>query len=137
AGSNKVYLAVAGRRIVAWSLRAFAAVPEVARLVLVIRPADRALAEEVVGEIAAEIGAHVELVVGGVARHDSEYEALAHLAPAILAGELDVVAIHDGARPVIDPGLIAEVLTAAERHGGAIPGLPLDDAALDDPERGA
>jgi 2-C-methyl-D-erythritol 4-phosphate cytidylyltransferase len=132
AGSNKVYLPVAGRPIVSWSLRAFAAVPGVSRLVLVIRPADRALAEAA----AADVDAEVELVLGGVARHDSEHQALAHLAPAILADEVDVVAIHDGARPVIDPGLVAEVLAAAEHHGGAIPGLPLDDVARDDPEHG-
>jgi 2-C-methyl-D-erythritol 4-phosphate cytidylyltransferase len=130
ADGNKAYLPVAGRRLVSWSLRAFAAVPEVRRLVLVIRNADRAVAEQTV---AAEVGAPVEVVLGGVARHDSEYQALSHLAPAITAGELDVVAIHDGARPVLDPGLIAEVLAAADRYGGAIPGMPLPDAAVAGP----
>ncbi len=130
AGGNKVYLSIAGRRLVSWSLRAFAAVPDIGRLVLVVRAADRALAEQTV---AAEVDAPVELVVGGVARHDSEYEALAHLAPPIRAGELDVVAIHDGARPVLDPGLIAGVLAAADQHGGAIPGLALPDAAVAGP----
>jgi 2-C-methyl-D-erythritol 4-phosphate cytidylyltransferase len=132
AAGNKVYLPVAGRRLVSWSLRAFAAVPGVARVVLVIRPDDRVVAERTVE---AEVGAPVELVVGGVARHDSEYCALAHLAPAIRAGEIDVVAIHDGARPVVDPRLVAEILAAAE-HGGAIPGLPLVDAAVPHPAHG-
>jgi 2-C-methyl-D-erythritol 4-phosphate cytidylyltransferase len=133
AAGNKVYLPVAGRRLVSWSLRAFAAVPGVGRLVLVIRPDDRAVAEQT---IEAEVGAAVELVTGGVARHDSEHRALAHLAPAIRAGVVDVVAIHDGARPVIDPHLVAEILAAAARYGGAIPGLALADAAVAHPEHG-
>ncbi len=131
AGENKVYLPAAGRRLISWSLRAFAAVPEVGRLVLVIRPADRALAEQVVG---AEVGRTIELVAGGITRHDSEHRALAHLAPAIRAGEIDVVAIHDGARPVVERSLIAGVLAAAHRYGAAIPGLPLDDAAVAEPD---
>jgi 2-C-methyl-D-erythritol 4-phosphate cytidylyltransferase len=133
AAGNKVYLPVAGRRLISWSLRAFAAVPEVGRLVLVIRPDDRAVAERTVE---AEVGAPVELVIGGVARHDSEHRALAQLAPAIRAGEIDVVAIHDGARPVVDPRLVAEIIAAAARHGGAIPGLPLADLAMPHPEHG-
>jgi 2-C-methyl-D-erythritol 4-phosphate cytidylyltransferase len=130
AAGNKAYLPVAGRPLVSWALRAFAAVPEVRRLVLVIRAADRAAAERTV---AAEVGVPVEVILGGVARHDSEHQALAHLAPAIRAGELDVVAIHDGARPVIDPVLIGNVLAAADRHGGAIPGLALPDLAVAGP----
>jgi 2-C-methyl-D-erythritol 4-phosphate cytidylyltransferase len=133
ADGNKVYLPVGGRRLVSWSLRAFAAVPDVCRLVLVIRPADRALAEQTVR---SDVDAAVELVLGGTARHHSEHRALDHLAPAIRAGDLDVVAIHDGARPVVDHDLIAGILAAAYRHGAAIPGLPLDDAAIDAPGLG-
>ena len=44
---NKVYLPLAGRRVVAWSLDAFARVPGIGVLVLVIRPPDADLAEEV------------------------------------------------------------------------------------------
>src|SRR5918993_2330027 len=45
---NKVYLPLAGRRLVSWALQAFADVQSVHRLVLVVRPADRALAESTV-----------------------------------------------------------------------------------------
>ena len=40
------------------------------------------------------------LVDGGATRHASEWAALRYLAPAIEAGEIDLVAIHDGARPL-------------------------------------
>jgi len=133
AAGNKVYLPVAGRRLISWPLRAFAAVPDIRRLVLVVRSEDWALAEQVVD---TEVGARVELVTGATTRHGSEHQGLAHLAPAIRAGELDVVAIHDGARPVVDPRLVADILAAAYRHGGAVPGLPLADAATVHPGHG-
>ena len=121
AEGNKVYLPLAGRPLLAWSLEAFARAPGVGRLVLVTRPADRPLATEAV----RTVDARVEVVDGGVTRHDSEWSALRVLAPAIEAGQLDVVAIHDGARPVVSQRLIADALAAAREHGAAVPGVPL------------
>jgi 2-C-methyl-D-erythritol 4-phosphate cytidylyltransferase len=125
AGTNKVYLEVAGRPVLWWTLRGFARVPAVTRLVLVVRAGDEAAAAAVV----ADVGARVEVVTGGAARHDSEERAIVHLAPAIRAGDLDVVAIHDAARPVLDPALVTATIAAAYADGGAIPGLPVDDGA--------
>ena len=76
---NKAYLPLAGRPLVCWALQAFAGVADVRRLVLVVRPADRGLVEDVV---AAEVRVPVEIVDGGASRHDSEYQAVIHLAPA-------------------------------------------------------
>jgi 2-C-methyl-D-erythritol 4-phosphate cytidylyltransferase len=134
AEGNKVYLPLAGRPLLAWSLAAFAQAPDVGRLVLVTRPADRALAEQAAaaGSTPAEQVAGTtpaEIVDGGATRHDSEWAALRLLAPAIRAGELDVVAIHDGARPLVTQRLIAEAVAAAREHGAAVPGVPLADVA--------
>ena len=129
AEGNKVYLPLAGRPLLSWSLAAFAQAPAVARLVLVARPADRALAQAAADAVS---GHRVEIVHGGVTRHDSEWAALTHLAPAIRAGELDVIAIHDGARPLVAPGLIAAVVAAAREHGAAVPGVPIEGVALAD-----
>ena len=133
ATSNKVYLAVAGRPLVAWALRSFAAVPEIGRLVLVIRPADRELAELTADQ---HVPRPVEIIEGGPTRHHSEERALHHLAAAVAAGEIDVVAIHDGARPLVEPRLITDALAAARRFGAAIPGLAVPDAAVADAEVG-
>ncbi len=130
---NKVYLPLAGRRLVSWALQAFADVTTVRRLVLVVRPADRSLAEETVDR---EVRAKVEIVDGGPSRHHSEYQALAHLAPAIRHGAVDVVAIHDGARPLAGRRLIADTIDAARVYGAAVPGLPLEDAGVPHPTAG-
>lgn len=133
AAGNKVYLPLAGRPLLSWALRAFADVPAVGRLVLVARPADLALARAAADHAA---GATVDIVPGGSTRHGSEWEALRHLAPAIRAGELDVVAVHDGARPLIGRRLIDDTLQAARVHGAAVPGVPLEDAGVARPGLG-
>jgi 2-C-methyl-D-erythritol 4-phosphate cytidylyltransferase len=125
AEGNKVYLPLAGRPLLAWSLGAFAAAPAVGRLVLVARAADRSLAAEAVR--ATDVP--VEVVDGGATRHDSEWAALCLLGPAIRAGDVDVVAIHDGGRPLVTQRLIADAVAAAREYGAAVPGVPLTGVA--------
>jgi 2-C-methyl-D-erythritol 4-phosphate cytidylyltransferase len=118
---NKVYLPLAGRRVLSWSLHWAAQVPEISTFVLVVRPEDVSLAEEVLHREAR--GLEVRLVVGGASRHESEDAALVHLAPYVEAGELDVVAVHDGARPLAGPSLFRSVVSTAAAVGGAVPVL--------------
>jgi 2-C-methyl-D-erythritol 4-phosphate cytidylyltransferase len=125
---NKVYLPLGGRSIVAWSLRAFAATPGIGVLVLVVRPQDEALAAAVLG---AECGAAaVEVIHGGGQRQDSELLALRHLAPRIASGAIDVVLMHDAARPLVRRELVSAVLAAAREPQGAGPGVPRDGLVL-------
>lgn len=121
---NKVYLPLAGRRLVSWSLNAFARVPEIGVLVLVARPEDGEFVDRV---LEREVDTRVEVVYGGGTRQESELCALRQLSGRIDAGVLDTVLIHDAARPLVDPALIGDVLHAARDHGGAIPGLVADD----------
>jgi 2-C-methyl-D-erythritol 4-phosphate cytidylyltransferase len=116
---NKVLLPLDGIAVLARSVRTVLEVTAVQRVVLVVRPEDR----DAVGEaVAPHLGAHDLWVVdGGAERHDSEWRALQALAADIENEEIDVVAIHDGARPLAGAGLWREVLDAATEHGGAIP----------------
>jgi 2-C-methyl-D-erythritol 4-phosphate cytidylyltransferase len=122
AGVNKVYLPLAGRRVLTWSLLWASQVPEIGAFVVVVRPEDVDLAEEALRREAR--GLDVRLVVGGATRHESEDAALVHLAPYVEAGEIDVVAVHDGARPLAGPALFRSVVTTAQAVGGAVPALP-------------
>jgi 2-C-methyl-D-erythritol 4-phosphate cytidylyltransferase len=119
---NKVYLPLGGRSVAAWSLRTLATVPGIGVLVLVVRPQDNDL---VAAMLAGELPGHdVEVVHGGAARQDSELMALRHLAARIASGAIDVVLMHDAARPLVTPELAAAVLAAAREYGGAVPGVP-------------
>lgn len=123
ADTNKVYLPLGDRPVIAWSLRTVARTPGIDIVVLVVRPEDRDQAAEIV-----EPG--VAIVMGGATRQRSELAGLRHLADRIDAGELDVVLIHDGARPLLSGALVAEVLRVARESGGAVPGLPRRDLAV-------
>ena len=110
---NKVLLPLAGRPVLAWSVHTVAGLPYVDRVVVVHRPEDAA-------EVAAVAGG-ARLVEGGATRHASEWNALQALAAEIDAGEVDVVAIHDTARPLAGAELFDAVVAAAAEHGAAIP----------------
>ena len=124
---NKVYLPLGGRRIVTWSLELFRQVPSIGRLVLVVRDSDRELVGEILDREFPDMP--VDVVTGGETRHESEYRALLHLAADIRRGEIDIVLVHDAARPLTPVRVVEEVLATAMRTGGAIPALPLEDVA--------
>ncbi|GAA1927620.1 IspD/TarI family cytidylyltransferase [Nocardioides hwasunensis] len=130
AGTNKVLLPLRGLPVLAWSVRTALALPDVRRLVVVVRPQDR----DAVGQaLAPHLGdREVLLVDGGATRHASEWAALRVLGPAIEAGEVDVVVVHDAARPLAAPGLWEAVISAARDRGGAIPVVPVTQLLHDD-----
>jgi 2-C-methyl-D-erythritol 4-phosphate cytidylyltransferase len=79
--------------------------------------------------VAAALAPHlgdreVILVDGGADRHASEWAALRVLREDIETGEVDVVAVHDGARPFAGIPLWEAVLARAAEVGGAIPVVP-------------
>jgi 2-C-methyl-D-erythritol 4-phosphate cytidylyltransferase len=121
ADGNKAYLPLAGRSMVSWSVRAVSETPEIDRTVLAFRRGERPIAERM---LADEVPwAAVELVEGGDSRHGSELNVLAHLAADIESGAVDVVLIHDAARPLAGSELMRAAVATAREFGGAIPGL--------------
>jgi 2-C-methyl-D-erythritol 4-phosphate cytidylyltransferase len=123
AGTNKVLLPLSGVPVLAWSLRTITALEYVDRLVVVHRQEDRdAVAEVVLGELPD--GREATLVAGGATRHDSEWRGLQAIRTDIEAGRLDVVAIHDAARPLADTGTYDDTVRAAHRYGAGIPIRP-------------
>ncbi|MGC4110552.1 MAG: 2-C-methyl-D-erythritol 4-phosphate cytidylyltransferase [Nocardioides sp.] len=126
---NKVLLPLAGVPVVARSVSTALQVPGVVRVVVVVRAEDQAaVAAAVQSRLDPGAGQpEVTMVVGGATRHRSEWAALSLLAPAIDSGEVEIVAMHDAARPLAGVPLYAAVLDAAARVGGAIPVVPLTD----------
>jgi 2-C-methyl-D-erythritol 4-phosphate cytidylyltransferase len=131
---NKVLLPLGGVPVVARSVRTARAVPGVRRVVLVVREGEQEAVRAAVepflepetGPGQGEDGPEVAMVTGGPTRHASEWQALSLLADDIETGEIDVVAMHDAARPLASRDLYARVLAAVTEHGGAIPVAPLD-----------
>jgi len=121
ANGNKAYLTLAGRSMVAWSVAAVAATPEIGRTVLVFRRGERALAQQLIADELPHLP--IEFVEGGDSRHGSERNVLEYLAADIESGSVDVVMIHDAARPLAGADLMTAAVHTARAHGGAIPVL--------------
>jgi 2-C-methyl-D-erythritol 4-phosphate cytidylyltransferase len=126
---NKVWLQLNGKHIISRSLensrKNFANV----RSILVINPDDGDFAREALTKDG--MLANTEIVHGGASRHESEYNALQYLKTDILAGTIDLVLIHDGARPLATPELFQAIAAGAHTHGGAIPTIALDPREMD------
>lgn len=123
ADGNKAYLPLCGRSMLIWSLDTFAKLTDFARTILVFRQDEFELARDAV---ARELpGAPVELVEGGETRHASEFNVLQYLAADIESGAVDVIAIHDAARPLAGPEMFRTAISVAREFGGALPALPI------------
>jgi len=110
----KQWQMLAGLPVLAHTLRAFADMAGLDRLLLVIHPDDMARAA----------GLGVELVTGGATRGASVRSGL-----EMLAGSgVTRVLIHDGARPLVAPALIARLLAALDQTPGAAPAVQVTDA---------
>jgi 2-C-methyl-D-erythritol 4-phosphate cytidylyltransferase len=123
---NKVLLPLDDIPVVARSVMTARAVHGVRRVVLVVRDGEQEAVRDAVEPSLDDEQPQVAMVTGGATRHASEWEALSLLADQIEAGEIDVVAMHDAARPLATQDLYDRVLAAAAEHGGAIPVAPLD-----------
>jgi 2-C-methyl-D-erythritol 4-phosphate cytidylyltransferase len=118
-GVPKQYRLLAGVPILLRALRPFAAHPEVAHVVLVLPPADAANPPPFLAELA---GYELTLAPGGPERSQSVAAGLAALSPAC-----NIVLVHDGARPFVEPGVIDAVIREARAGVGALAAVPVTD----------
>ncbi|MGE0023951.1 MAG: bifunctional 2-C-methyl-D-erythritol 4-phosphate cytidylyltransferase/2-C-methyl-D-erythritol 2,4-cyclodiphosphate synthase [Hyphomicrobium sp.] len=116
----KQYAPLAGRPVLRHSIEAFAACPAIANITVVIHADDRDLYAAAVGESFPKLTAPV---LGGATRQQSVLAGLESLAQAAP----DCVLIHDAARPLVTPAIVARVLAALAEHDGAIAAEPLAD----------
>ncbi len=126
---NKVWLQLHGKHIISRSLENSRSSFSDVRSILVINPDDEEFAREALIKDGAL--ANTEIVHGGATRHESEYKALQYLKADIESGSIDLLLIHDGARPLATPELFVAIADGAQTHGGAIPTIALDPHEMD------
>jgi 2-C-methyl-D-erythritol 4-phosphate cytidylyltransferase len=119
-GGDKLTVPVAGKPVVVWSLLAFARTTPISSIVLVV-PAGRE--DEFMAIVQAEeIGKPVSVVSGGAHRTESVIRGLSDLPASI-----EIVAIHDAARPLISPVLITRCLEVAASAGSSAAAVRVSD----------
>jgi 2-C-methyl-D-erythritol 4-phosphate cytidylyltransferase len=120
AGTDKAFLSLGNKPVVAWSLLAFERCPEIDRIVLVVRKEQQIAAKAVVKMFG--ISKLQAIVPGGNRRQESVKSGLA-------ACDLDTrhVVIHDGARPCITSDVISEVVKLVKRVPAVTVGRKMTD----------
>jgi 2-C-methyl-D-erythritol 4-phosphate cytidylyltransferase len=109
---------VGGRPLIAHTLARVAGAPSLARVVVVC-PLERHATVLAIGRDLGMVDLHC--VEGGARRRDSVAAGLA------AAGDCEVVAVHDAARPLVTAALVEAVIAAARRHGAATAAIPCVD----------
>jgi 2-C-methyl-D-erythritol 4-phosphate cytidylyltransferase len=109
---RKQYLQIAGRPVLLRAVLPFLHHPRISQVVVVLPPED---AEKPPAWLAA-LG--VRIAAGGAERGDSVWNGL-----RAVAGDAEIVLVHDGARPFVDAGTIDRVLDAVP----AIAAMPVTD----------
>lgn len=120
ANTDKAFLSLGPRPLVAYSMMAFEACPEIRQIVLVVRR-DRIEAAKNMAQMFG-ISKLRTVVAGGAHRQDSVRKGLAELPP-----ETCYVTIHDAARPLVTPALISETVRCAHKHGSGVAGRRMVD----------
>ncbi|MFN7227672.1 MAG: 2-C-methyl-D-erythritol 4-phosphate cytidylyltransferase [Synechococcaceae cyanobacterium] len=124
ADRNKLLLPLAGRPVLAWTLEAALACPAITWIGLIGQETDGAAIAAIVRE--ARPRRPVQWILGG----DSRQESVSRGLDALPAGA-EAVLIHDGARCLVEPALLAEcaqaLRVAMAAGGGIIAATPVTD----------
>lgn len=126
-GAFKPLLELDGEPLLRHALRPFLTFDEIEQVVIAVPPE---LLQAPPAWLAS-VDDRVTLVAGGAERGDSVRHAL-----AVLHETIDVVLVHDAARPLISTALIARLLRAAGDGRSVIAALPVTDTIQVVDERG-
>lgn len=137
-GTDKLWVDLGGRPLLARTISAFQECPDVERIVVVASERQMARVRKLC--LAQGFTRVVGVCSGGASRQASVLLGLLAL------GECDLVAVHDGARPLVTSALISAGYAAAREKGAAVCAVPAKNTVkvvsaeglvLDTPDRAA
>lgn len=119
-GGDKLMAELAGEPVLVHTLRAFERSPMIQEIILVTR-------EDAMTDMARlcktfELTKVSTVVAGGTTRALSSYAGV--MSASEKAG---IIAIHDGARPLVTEKIIEDAVWKAYRHASAVPAVPVKD----------
>lgn len=124
-GADKLDVDIGGRPLLAWTIDRLAA-SDLVDAVVIVTAADRVDRIRSASWLSPKV---VDVVAGGERRQDSVAAGIGAVA-ALASRDVDdsedrIVLVHDGARPLVTPALIASVIGAIREFGAAVPMLPI------------
>jgi len=119
-GRPKQLVEVAGKPMIAWSVEAFAAMPEIAELVIVTEP-------EFVERVEALAHARVQHATVLVVRGGEDRQASVRHGLEALSNEVAAVLVHDGARPLVQTSDVRNGMRPVRPGTASLLATPLVD----------
>lgn len=119
-GVNKILLPLGESNVIGCTLSAFQKCGSIEDIVVVCREQDR----EEIQKTADKLGITKlhEFAQGGSTRQQSVINGLRRI-----SADTEMIAVHDGARPLIKPEHIEKTIKDASVFGGAVLGVPVKD----------
>jgi 2-C-methyl-D-erythritol 4-phosphate cytidylyltransferase len=122
---NKVLLPINGKPVIIHAIETFEQCAAIDEILLVAASGE----EEQLTKVARD--AHClkvsQVIHGGATRHASEQCAIEALRTRIISGEIELVLIHDAARPFVPISKVEQLIQKAREVGGAILAAPLQE----------
>ena len=120
-GPPKQFLPLRGKPVLAYSVETFSKSDLIGEIIIVV-PEDwaRTVKTDIVDRLS--IPKVTKIIPGGPERQDSVLNGFNSL-----SGTPDIVAVHDGARPLVSLELLEEVIRQASACGAALAALPSND----------
>ncbi|SHG92109.1 2-C-methyl-D-erythritol 2,4-cyclodiphosphate synthase [Thermosyntropha lipolytica DSM 11003] len=127
---NKQYIMLKGKPVLFYSLHTLEQMELVKEVVVVAHPEEiEYCLDNVIGRYGFK---KVKKVIpGGKERQDSVEQGL-----KALSGDTEMVAVHDGARPLFEPKMLEDLYREALIWGGAVPGVKVKDTVKKIDEKG-
>lgn len=119
-GTNKLMLTLGGIPVIVRTLKAVEAAPSVDEIILVTREDMMVPLSQLCQEFA--LTKVTKVIRGGKTRTES-----VRLGTLEASGDAQVIAIHDGARPLVTTEVIENAIAQALESGAAAPAVPLKD----------
>lgn len=126
-GFNKLLAPLGGTPVLLHTLQAFEQCDQVGEIIVVAGDDVR----KAVAGWSGKLAKLKQVVAGGVERHLSVWEGLKTSAP-----DFEIVAVHDGGRPLITPAQIARCIARARETGAAVCGRPVTETLKQADENG-
>ena len=132
----KKFYTLLDRPMLVWTAERFAVHPGIDSITVVVTPGEEKRVSSVLDEHGVPGGASVvaggdgvsggvSVVAGGATRQESVRLGLESLDPSV-----DIVLIHDAARPCLTPLLIDRTLDVLKEHAAVIPAVPVVDTLV-------
>ncbi|MEZ5944072.1 MAG: 2-C-methyl-D-erythritol 4-phosphate cytidylyltransferase [Planctomycetaceae bacterium] len=111
---KKPFLDLAGQPVWLRALEPFLGQPDVSQILISVSPDE---VDWFISTFSKQVAEHsIQVIPGGAERFDSVQNALNAVSPNI-----EYIAVHDAARPLLTVEVVEQVFAAARTHGAAIP----------------